>query len=118
MDEDHPMTKPLFDATTSQFVELLASCPIVAGATVSKPLVNLREGKVIIFAMDAGQEISEHQAPFVATVHVLDGRLRFGVDGQEREMAPHEWLVMPSSAPHRLTAVEPTRFLLTLFKRA
>ncbi len=112
------MMQPLFDAKASQFVELLAACPIVPGATVSRPLLNLPEGKVIVFAMDAGQEISEHQAPFVAMVHVLDGRLRFGVDGQEREMAPHHWLAMPGGAPHRLTAVEPTRFLLTLFKRA
>jgi quercetin dioxygenase-like cupin family protein len=111
------MSTPTFDATTPHFAELLASCPIVPGATVSKPLVNLSEGKVIVFAMDAGQEISEHRAPFVSTVHVLDGRLRFGVESREQEMGPHDWLVMPASAPHRLTALEPTRFLLTLFKR-
>jgi quercetin dioxygenase-like cupin family protein len=111
------MASPLFDATTPQFVELFAACPIVPGATVSKPLVNLPEGKVVIFAMDAGQEISEHRAPFVSTVHVLDGKLRFGVGSEQKDMGPHDWLVMPSNAPHRLTALEPTRFVLTLFKR-
>lgn len=111
------MASPLFDGTTSQFAELLSACPIVPGAIVSKPVLNLPEGKVVIFAMDAGQEISEHKAPFVATVHVLDGRLRFGVDGQEKDMGPHDWLVMPGNAAHRLTALEPTRFVLTLFKR-
>lgn len=111
------MASPLFDATSAQFVELLAACPVVAGATVSKPLVNLPEGKVVLFAMDAGQEISEHRAPFVSTVQVLEGKLRFGVGDQEREMARHDWLVMPANAPHRLTALEPTRFVLTLLKR-
>jgi quercetin dioxygenase-like cupin family protein len=111
------MATPMFNAQTAQFVELLAACPVVPGATVSKPLVNLPEGKVVVFAMDAGQEISEHRAPFISTVQVLDGELRFGVDQTERTMGPHDWLVMPANAAHRLTAVRPTRFVLTLFKK-
>lgn len=111
------MAAPLFDATSAQFAELLAACAIVPGATVSMPLLNLPEGKIVLFAMDAGQEISEHRAPFVATVHVLEGRLRFGVESREKEMAAHDWLAMPANALHRLTALEPTRFVLTLLKR-
>lgn len=111
------MTAPAFDAVTPQFVDLLAACPIVAGATVSKPMLNLPEGKVIIFAMDAGQEISEHRAPFVGTVHVLDGLLRFTVGAQSKDMGSQDWLVMPANAQHRLAALQPTRFVLTLFKR-
>lgn len=111
------MAAPLLDATTPEFLDLLQICPIVPGATVSKPLLNLPEGKVVIFAMDAGQEMSEHRAPFVATVHVLDGRLRFGVEAAEKIMGPNDWLLMPANAPHRLIALEPTRFVLTLFKR-
>jgi quercetin dioxygenase-like cupin family protein len=112
------MAAPLLDATTPEFLDLLQICPIVPGATVSKPLLNLPEGKIVIFAMDAGQEMSEHRAPFVATVHVLEGRLRFGVESADRVMGPNDWLLMPANAPHRLTALEPTRFVLTLFKRA
>jgi quercetin dioxygenase-like cupin family protein len=111
------MAPPLLDASRPEFLNLIETCPIVAGATVSRPLLNLAEGKVVIFAMDAGQEISEHRAPFVSTVQVLDGRLRFGVGDVERIMVAPDWLLMPSSAPHRLAAIEPTRFLLTLFKR-
>jgi quercetin dioxygenase-like cupin family protein len=111
------MANPLFDASSPQHVDLLKTCPIVPGAIVSKPLLNLPEGRVVLFAMDVGQEISEHRAPFVSTVQVLEGRLRFGVETTERGMGPHDWLVMPVNAPHRLTALEPTRFILTLFKR-
>ena len=112
------MANPLFDATSTQDIALQAACPIVPGAIVSKPLLNLPEGRVVLFAMDAGQTISEHRAPFVSTVHVLEGRLRFGVDSVERTMGPHDWLVMPPNAPHNLAAIEPTRFVLTLFKPA
>ncbi|NUQ68164.1 MAG: cupin domain-containing protein [Phycisphaerales bacterium] len=111
------MPTPPTDADTPRFLGLGDACPITPGATVSKPLLNLPEGKVVIFAMDQGQEMSEHAAPFAAAVHVLDGRLRFTIDGQTREMGPHDWLVMPANARHSLKANEPTRFLLTLFKR-
>jgi quercetin dioxygenase-like cupin family protein len=110
------MAAPLLDATKHEFLDLLQACPIVPGATVSKPLLNLPAGKVVIFAMDAGQEISEHRAPFVTTVQVLEGRLRFGVGGVEREMSAPDWLVMPPDAPHKLMALQPTRFMLTMFK--
>jgi len=112
------MAAPLLDAGSSEFVDLLQACPVVPGATVSKSLINLPEGKVVLFAMDAGQEMSEHRAPFVATVQVLEGRMRFGVGNVERDMTASDWLVMPPDAPHRLSALEPTRFVLTLFKRS
>lgn len=111
------MATPLLDGTTPEYVELLGACPIVAGATVSRALLNTPDGRVIMFAMDTGQEMSEHRAPFMATVHVLDGRLQFAVDGAERMMRVNDWLVMPANSPHRLLAIEPTRFVLTLFKR-
>ena len=110
------MAQALHDATTTQYAALLDTAPIADDATVSKPLLNLPSLKVILFAMDAGQSISEHRAPYVATVHVLDGRLRFGVGGESREIAANDWLVMPPDAPHDLDAIEPTRFLLTLVK--
>lgn len=110
------MATALTDASAPTFANLLATCPIVPGANVSKPLLNLPEGKLVLFAMDAGQEISDHHAPFIATVHVLEGRLLFGVAGKDREMGPSDWLVMPPNAPHRLRALEPTRFLLTMLK--
>lgn len=111
------MSAPLLDASSPQFLDLLQTCPVVPGATVSKAVLNAPEGKVVLFAMDEGQEMSEHRAPFLAAVHVLDGRLRFGVESTEKIMGPNEWLLMPANAPHQLTALEPTRFVLTLFKR-
>lgn len=110
------MATPMCDAGEPRFLELRSACPIVDGSNVSTPLLNMPQGKVVLFAMDAGQEMSEHRAPCVATVHVLEGRLRFAVGDEERVMGPDDWLVMPANAPHRLTAEEPTRFLLTLFK--
>jgi len=110
------MAHALFDATKDEHAHLLDATPIASGAVVSKPLLNQPGCKVIAFAMDRGQSISEHRAAYVATVHVLDGRLRFAVSGRRRELASNDWLVLPPDAPHDLEALEPTRFLLTLIK--
>lgn len=110
------MASPLVDGSRSTYLSLAETCPVVAGAIVSKPLLNRPEGRVVMFAMDAGQEITEHRAPFMTTVHVLDGRLDFAAGEQRREMAAHDWLVMPPNEPHSLRAMEPTRFLLTFLK--
>ncbi len=111
------MSKPTLDAASPRFTELLAACPIVPGTIVSKPLLNLPEGRVVVFAMDAGQEMSEHRASSTAVVQVLEGKLRFRVQGQERIMLAHDWLVMPRDAAHDLSALEPTRFLLTMLRK-
>ncbi|MCC6683220.1 MAG: cupin domain-containing protein [Phycisphaeraceae bacterium] len=106
----------MFDGKKAEYANLLQAAPIVPGAVVSKPLINSDACKVIVFAMDEGQSISEHHAPFVATVHVLDGELDFSVSGRRQRMAAHDWLIMPFDAKHDLTALKPTRFMLTLLK--
>ncbi len=110
------MAKALHNAEQTAHANLLELAPIVEGATVSKPLVDNGTLRQIVFAMDKGQSMSEHRAPFVAVVQVLDGELSFGVDGETRRLAGNDWLVMPADKPHDLDAVEPTRFLLTMVK--
>lgn len=110
------MAKPIFDVASTHHANLDQLAPIVEGAIVSKPLIDAGPVKVVLFAVDREQEISEHRAPYVATVHVISGRMRFGVGGETRMLGPGDWLVMPPDEPHDLAAVEPTRFLLTLVK--
>lgn len=110
------MAQALYPTDTVSHANLLELTPVVADATVSKPLVNSDAIRQVVFAMDKGQSMSEHRAPFVAVVQVLEGELRFGVAGDTRTLKAHDWLIMPPNEPHDLDAVEPTRFLLTLVK--
>jgi quercetin dioxygenase-like cupin family protein len=110
------VAKPLFDCQTTQPASLLELMPVESGGIVSKPLIDTGAIKQVLFAMDAGQDLSEHTSPFVATVHVLDGSLRFDVAGRSHEMGSGDWLVMPPNATHSLQAVTPVRMLLTLVK--
>lgn len=110
------MSRPAFDASELHLAQLDDLCPIVDGAIVSKTMLDVGGCRQIIFAMDGGQTMSDHKAPFVAVVHLLDGRLRFRVGGSDRDLRAGSWLVMPPDEPHALESVEPARFLLTLIK--
>lgn len=112
------MARPLFDGYAVRAANLIELIECVESGTVSKPLLNLPGFKQILFAMDVNQELSEHRAPFVALVQVLDGRLRIRVAGQEHNLGPASWLLMPPDAAHDVRAEEPTRFLLTLARDA
>jgi quercetin dioxygenase-like cupin family protein len=87
---------------------------IQAGAVVSKVLHRGDGLNVTVFAFDAGEQLSEHQAARTAMVQILSGRLRFTVDAEELDLGPGSWLHMTPGAPHSLTATEPTLMLLTL----
>lgn len=110
------MAKPLYSTDQTQYANLVALIDIASGAIVSKPLIDTGSLKQILFSMDAGQDISQHKAPYAAMVQVLSGQLRFGVGGESRQMGPHDWVLMKPDEPHDLSALEPTRFLLTLIK--
>jgi quercetin dioxygenase-like cupin family protein len=45
------------------------------GAVVSRVVVKRDTGNVTLFAFDAGQELSEHTAPFDALVQILEAKL-------------------------------------------
>lgn len=110
------MAQPLFGTETARATNLLELIPIVESGTVSKTLLNEPAFKQVVFAMDSGQELSEHRAPYLALVQVLDGRLRMRVADATYTLGPATWLVMPPDAPHDVHAETPTRFLLTLVK--
>ena len=90
---------------------------IQPGAIVSK--VIHRDGlvNVTVFGLDAGEELTEHQASSAAIVQVLAGRLRFTADGEELDAGPGFWLHMAPDTAHAVVAVEPTVMLLTLLRR-
>ena len=90
---------------------------IQPGAILSK--VIHRDGlvNVTVFGLDAGEELTEHQASSAAIVQVLAGRLRFTADGEELDAGPGFWLHMAPDTPHAVVAVEPTVMLLTLLRR-
>lgn len=86
------------------------------GAIVSRTLRKTAGGTVTLFAFDAGQELSEHTAPFDALVHVLDGEGQFVIAGQSHTVKTGQLIVMPADVPHAVSASQRFKMLLTMLK--
>ncbi|MBW2459419.1 MAG: cupin domain-containing protein, partial [Deltaproteobacteria bacterium] len=69
-----------------------------------------------VFAFDAGEELSEHSAPFDAYVTVLDGRGEFVIAGQTVAAKTGQTVLMPADIPHAVKAVERFKMLLVMIK--
>ena len=86
------------------------------GAVVSRTLVNQKTGTVTLFAFDAGQELSEHTAPYDALVNVLDGETRITIAGQPFELKAGDLIIMPANQPHAVKAVTKFKMMLTMIR--
>jgi quercetin dioxygenase-like cupin family protein len=108
------MSQPLFTIAAPHCAKLAELIDVVPRGTVSRTLVKLPDFKQVAFAMDAGQELSEHRSPMLVIVEPIDGRLRVVVSGEAHTLVAGDWLLMPPDAPHAVHADKATRFLLTM----
>jgi len=71
--------------------------------------------RVVAFAFDTGQELSEHTATVPAVIEVVGGRFRLTL-GEEifEDAGPGFWAHMPGGLPHSVEAIESGVLLLTL----
>jgi len=94
--------------------ELGALIEVAADATVSRTVLKAEGVRVVLFAFDAGQELSEHTAAIPILLQVLDGRLRVGAAGEQVELAPGGIVHIGARVPHDVLALEPSRMVLTM----
>lgn len=87
-----------------------------ADAIVSRIVLKREAGNVTLFAFDAGQELSEHTAPYDALVQVVEGEAAITVAGRPYRVGTGEMLLMPARQPHALKAVLRFKMLLTMIR--
>ena len=86
------------------------------GAIVSRTIAKTKGGSLTLFAFDAGQELSEHTAPFDAFVQVLDGSVELTIGGEKVVARAGETVRMPANVPHAVRALEPFKMILTMVR--
>lgn len=101
-----------------QVLELLKLVEYGEGAVVSRTLIKNDAGTVTLFAFDAGQELSEHTAPFDALVQVLDGSGEFIIGGVPSRVDAGCIILMPANVPHALRATRRFKMLLTMLRNS
>jgi quercetin dioxygenase-like cupin family protein len=94
--------------------DVTASLEIPEEGVLSKVLYRDDRIRVVGFAFDAGQELTEHTAAVPVIIQVISGRFRFDAEGEAAEIGPDSWMHLGAAVPHSVIALEPSRLLLTL----
>jgi len=85
-------------------------------SVVSTEIVKKETGTITMFAFDEGEGLSEHSAPFDATVQVIDGTLELTIDGEKYLVNKGDMIIMPANVPHALHAQTKVKMILTMIK--
>jgi len=85
-------------------------------AVVSKTLLDKQAGTLTLFSFDVGQGLSEHTAPYDATVQVIDGEAEIIIAGEPRTVKSGELIIMPANIPHELRALKRFKMLLIMIR--
>ena len=86
------------------------------GSVISKTMLSNKAGTLTLFSFDAGQGLSEHTAPYDATVQILDGSARITIGGEEHVVSAGEMIIMPANVPHALHADQKFKMLLIMIR--
>lgn len=96
--------------------DLAAEVEIPADGTLSRVLYNDESMRVVIFAFDADQELTEHSTPSAAILQVVSGRLALDLGDGTVNAGPGAWIRMAPGLPHSVRSVEPSIMLLTMLR--
>jgi len=86
-------------------------------SVVSKTIIDKKAGTITIFAFDQGQGLSKHQAPFDATVYVVEGQALITINDKEHNVAAGQIIIMPANMPHSVKAKEQFKMLLIMIRQ-
>lgn len=87
-------------------------------SVVSKQVLNKKAGTLTLFAFDKDEGLSEHTAPYDASVMILDGKAVIMIGGKPHKLKKGEMIIMPAGVPHSLKAVESFKMLLIMIRSA
>jgi quercetin dioxygenase-like cupin family protein len=100
----------LNDATA----ELRAEGRPAAGGHRQKTLYKHGGATIALFYFDTGGRLAEHKTAGTVTIHALDGHIRVNAAGETHELTAGQLAVFAPGTPHDVTAVVPSRMLLTV----
>jgi len=96
--------------------DLAEELEIPQDGTLSKVLYRDDQLRVVGFAFDTGQELTEHTAAVPVLIQVVSGKLSVTLEADAMELGPDGWLRMDAHAPHSVRALVPTVVVLTMLR--
>ena len=93
---------------------VLQDLPVTKEATTSRVLVNNPLLRVVDFAFDEGQLLTEHTSPRAVVVTLLSGTMDFDLGSETHHLTPGDVLYMAPGAVHALRATSPCHMQLVM----
>lgn len=97
-------------------IKLASLIDYQSGSVVSREILKGTTGKVVLFAFDEGEALSEHTSPFNALVQIVEGEAEITISSQPHRITAGELILMPTQQPHALTAVKRFKMILTMIR--
>lgn len=104
------------EALLAKSIKLTELIDYQEGSVVSREIISKKTGTVTLFAFDEGQGLSEHTAPFDATVFCLEGEVEVTISGKANLVKKGEMIIMPANQPHSLEATSKFKMLLIMIR--
>ncbi|MGF1668663.1 MAG: cupin domain-containing protein [Acidimicrobiia bacterium] len=96
--------------------DLTADLDVPADGTLSRVLAKHGPVRLVAFAFDAGEELTEHTASVPVIVQMISGAVSIELSGERHLLGPRSWLYLDAGEPHSVYAEEPARMLLTMIR--
>lgn len=111
------MVRTPTDESVTMF-DVMANLPISDEATTSRVVVDTPAIRVVMFAMDAGQELTDHSSPRAVVVSSWRGSLDFSYGGSRSQLEAGDVVYLAPGERHAVVANTPCHFALTLIDLA
>lgn len=113
---EHSKNQTTTDKIKAQAVKLIDLIDYQEGSVVSRTIIDKKTGTLTLFAFGEGQGLSEHTAPYDATVYLLDGEVEVSISGKTLRLKEGEMVIMPAGEPHALKAIKRFKMMLVMIK--
>lgn len=90
---------------------------VATQSTVSRTILREEGVRLVLFAFDVGEELSEHTAAMPVLLQALDGRFEITAAGRSVTLVPGGVIHLGTRTPHSVLALEPGRLLLTMLDK-
>lgn len=99
-------------AAMTHLDDLAALIEVQPGATVSRTVLDAQGARIVLFAFDAGEQLTEHTAAMPVVLQVLLGHLRITAEGRTVDLRPGGVVHLATRVPHAVEAVVPSTLAL------